>query len=404
MAEAAAPRGAVHFGVFELNFVTGELRKAGIKIKLQDQPFLVLAMLLERPGELVTREELRSRLWPSGSFGDFDHGLNVAVKKLRRALSDSAENPRFIETLTRRGYRFVGQVEHVVTAGSRETVASPGNVTEEIEATGDAPSSRAETGSRSYPGTRRLIEYGVVAILLAAAGLHFGAGARERSTRVVTRFTISLPPSDQFSMGRGGLAISPDGSFLVYSATASKTGTRQLYLRPMDRNEATLIPGTEGAIGPFFSPDGEWVAFTAGGQLKKIPFRGGTPIALCARENMGAGSWSLDGTIFFAENLAPMVRTLVSSCASHRGGQPRDVTPARDHLQGSSPVAAGTACWGRNFICDWRYAGRAFRRCHDCRSTEDRRAKDLDSGRYFTLRFQRLLDLRTKRKAARGPI
>ena len=111
MAEAATPRRAVHFGVFELNFVTGELRKAGIKIKLQDQPFLVLAMLLERPGELVTREELRSRLWPSGSFGDFDHGLNVAVKKLRRALSDSAENPRFIETLTRRGYRFVGQVE-----------------------------------------------------------------------------------------------------------------------------------------------------------------------------------------------------------------------------------------------------------------------------------------------------
>ena len=69
MAEAATPRRAVHFGVFELNFVTGELRKAGIKIKLQDQPFLVLAMLLERPGELVTREELRSRLWPSGSFG-----------------------------------------------------------------------------------------------------------------------------------------------------------------------------------------------------------------------------------------------------------------------------------------------------------------------------------------------
>ena len=183
MAEAATPRRAVHFGVFELNFVTGELRKAGIKIKLQDQPFLVLAMLLERPGELVTREELRSRLWPSGSFGDFDHGLNVAVKKLRRALSDSAENPRFIETLTRRGYRFVGQVENVVTAGSREIVASPGNVTEEFEATGDAPSSRAETVSRSYPGTRRLIEYGVVAILLAAAGFAlWRLAARERST------------------------------------------------------------------------------------------------------------------------------------------------------------------------------------------------------------------------------
>src|SRR5438270_6827464 len=113
MAQAATPRRLVQFGVFELDFGTGELRKAGLKIKLQDQPFQVLAMLLERPGELVTREELLTRLWPSDTFVDFDHGLNVAVKKLRQALSDSAENPRFIETLARRGYRFVAQVEDI---------------------------------------------------------------------------------------------------------------------------------------------------------------------------------------------------------------------------------------------------------------------------------------------------
>ena len=119
MAQAPTPRRVVHFGVFELDFGTGELRKAGLKIKLQDQPFQVLAMLLEHPGELVSREQLHARLWPSDTFVDFDHGLNVAVKKLRRALSDSAENPRFIETLARRGYRFVGQVEDVATFDGR---------------------------------------------------------------------------------------------------------------------------------------------------------------------------------------------------------------------------------------------------------------------------------------------
>ena len=292
---------------------------------------------------------------------------------------------------------------------AREIVASPGNVTEEFEATGDAPSSGAESVSRSYPGTRRLIEYGVVAILIAAAGFALWRWWRASpAPRVVTRFTISLPPSDQFSMGRGGLAISPDGSFLVYSATASKTGTRQLYLRPMDRNEATLIPGTEGAIGPFFSPDGEWVAFTAGGQLKKIPFRGGTPIALCARENMGAGSWSLDGTIFFAENLGPDgkdSRKLMR--VSSGGGQPRDVTPGETTPAGFPPrwpqvLPAGDAIL---YVIGGTPAELSDDAMIVAQSLKTGERKTLIQGgtspRYVS---SRLPDLRTKRKAARGPI
>jgi Tol biopolymer transport system component/DNA-binding winged helix-turn-helix (wHTH) protein len=99
----------VRFGLFELNLRAGELRKSGIRIKLQEQPFQILAMLLERPGEIVTREELQKRLWPQDTFVDFDLSLNSAVKKLRQALGDDSENPRFIETLYRRGYRFIGQ-------------------------------------------------------------------------------------------------------------------------------------------------------------------------------------------------------------------------------------------------------------------------------------------------------
>jgi len=100
----------VHFGPFEADFRAGELRKHGVKLKLVGQPFEVLAMLLECPGQLVTREELRGRLWPTDTFVDFDHGLNAAVNKLRDALSDSAEKPNYVETLPRRGYRFISAV------------------------------------------------------------------------------------------------------------------------------------------------------------------------------------------------------------------------------------------------------------------------------------------------------
>jgi len=102
---------AVRFGAFEADLSSGELRKHGLRVKLQDQPFQILAMLLERPGGVLTREELRQKLWPTDTFVDFDHGLNNAINRLRDALSDSAEAPRFIETLPRRGYRFISQVE-----------------------------------------------------------------------------------------------------------------------------------------------------------------------------------------------------------------------------------------------------------------------------------------------------
>ncbi|MGA8621648.1 MAG: winged helix-turn-helix domain-containing protein [Candidatus Sulfotelmatobacter sp.] len=99
------------FGVFELDFGAGELRKNGAKLRLQEQPFQVLALLLERAGDVVTRDELRQKLWPADTFVDFDHSLNTAVNKLRETLGDSASNPRYIETLARRGYRFIAPIQ-----------------------------------------------------------------------------------------------------------------------------------------------------------------------------------------------------------------------------------------------------------------------------------------------------
>jgi len=100
--------GAIRFGVFEVDLPAGELRKQGVKIKLQDQPFQLLRILLERRGEVVTREELRQRIWPADTFVDFEGGVNNAVKRLREALGDKADNPRYIETVPRKGYRFIG--------------------------------------------------------------------------------------------------------------------------------------------------------------------------------------------------------------------------------------------------------------------------------------------------------
>jgi cholera toxin transcriptional activator len=110
------PKGVFRFGVFEADTRSGELRKSGVRLRLQDQPFQVLLILLERSGEVVGREELRQKLWPSDTFVDFDHSLNTIINKLREVLGDSASNPRFIETLAKRGYRFLLPVEIVPSA------------------------------------------------------------------------------------------------------------------------------------------------------------------------------------------------------------------------------------------------------------------------------------------------
>jgi TolB-like protein/DNA-binding winged helix-turn-helix (wHTH) protein/lipoprotein NlpI len=126
--DATAAHPLIRFGVFELDLRASELRKKGVKVKLQDQPCQILAMLLEHPGEIVSREELRNRLWQRDTFVDFDHSLNTAIMRLREVLGDSSENPIFIETLSRRGYRFIAPVEEVAPAnGSSERLPGSQN-------------------------------------------------------------------------------------------------------------------------------------------------------------------------------------------------------------------------------------------------------------------------------------
>src|ERR1700684_686813 len=116
----------VRFGTFEVFLQSCEVRRAGVRIRVQQQPLKLLQVLLERPGEVVSREELRSRVWPNESFGDFDQAVNIAIAKLRSALGDSAENPRYIETLPKRGYRFIAEVSFVDADGRIRRPESPG--------------------------------------------------------------------------------------------------------------------------------------------------------------------------------------------------------------------------------------------------------------------------------------
>src|SRR5208282_5812396 len=127
MEHANQHRRIVRFGVFEADLLSRELRRNGVKVHLQDQPFLFLEALVERPGVVVTREELRQRLWPDDTFVDFDNSLNTAMNKIREALGDSAEHPVFVQTLPRRGYRFIAPIHPDENGQEAKDQTQPGS-------------------------------------------------------------------------------------------------------------------------------------------------------------------------------------------------------------------------------------------------------------------------------------
>ena len=153
------------FGLFELDLSAGELRKSGVKLRLQGQPFQVLALLLERAGEVVTREELQQKLWPSDTFVDFDHSLNTAINKVREALGDSAANPRYVETLARRGYRFIAPVQSPLTTDASDAPSSDKAVaSSEASLSSDAPPVPLHP-ELEVPIPRRAITRGLFALI-----------------------------------------------------------------------------------------------------------------------------------------------------------------------------------------------------------------------------------------------
>jgi Tol biopolymer transport system component/DNA-binding winged helix-turn-helix (wHTH) protein len=201
---------SVRFGSFDVDLRAGELRKSGVKIKLQGQPLEVLALLLEQPGQVVTREELQQKLWAGDTFVDFEHGLNKAISRVREALSDQADNPRFIETLPRRGYRFIAPVVGKETLGS-----------DKVQPSTPPPDDAVATAMRPEPRIRsQVLRYAILlagTVLLAAAALK--TVMRSPGAPRVLRFT-QLTNDGQEKSG----ALATDGSRIFFNETL--TGQR----------------------------------------------------------------------------------------------------------------------------------------------------------------------------------
>jgi len=281
--------GIFRFGSYEVDAVSGELRKSGLRLRVQEQPFQVLLLLLERPGEVVTREELRQRLWPADTFVDFDHSLNTVINKLREALSDSAANPRFIETLARRGYRFLAPVEFAgkqalsgIPSAPMARVAAPAEVFGESSPE-TSPSFSVLTRPEDVPAVRRQ-PIRVLFLLIQIMYLSFYIVALARLTRVeeLLEQTLGYPAWAVTLLVISAVAALPIRLFLTSAVVfnLSTSGKRFHQLFPV-----ILALDELWALSPFLlAPQiGIGVALAATAALIYVPFAQRTLILMGER-------------------------------------------------------------------------------------------------------------------------
>jgi serine/threonine-protein kinase len=261
--------GRIRFGPFEADAAAGELRSNGRLVSIQEQPFQVLL-------EVISREELRQRLWPDETFGDFDQGLNTAISKLREALGDSAASPKFVETVPKRGYRFIHAVE-------------------------------LDTPVAQPPSIRPRVPWfwvgGAALLLLIFLVVSVRSRTAEPSPQLpLRRFSIDpTVPLGTRAFFDPVAAVSPNGRYI---ASITDENPARICVHDLEQGVGTIFPGTEGARRPFWSPDSEYFGFFAGGALKKIRLRDGSTGLLCRdlSPNSYGAAWSPDGqSIVFAE-------------------------------------------------------------------------------------------------------
>lgn len=297
-----SPARILRFGDFELDRRAGELRKHGVKIRLQEQSLQILLMLLDRPGEVVLRDEIRAKLWPSDTVVEFDHSINAAIKRLRNALGESADAPRLVETLAKRGYRFIG-----------DTVKDPKNQ--------EPPAQR-----QWLPWTIAVLTIGVAVAIAGSAWL----GPKPVQLGTV-RFPLPLPEGTTHAMfGAAPEAVpSPDGRRVAFVAVDRSTGKSNLWVRPLALPTAQKLDKTEGANFPFWSPDAQFIAYFSENKLKRVAVSGGPPQTICEvptpaplafGSNGTGGAWNRDGVIVFGSTGTALMRVPAI------GGMPVPVT------------------------------------------------------------------------------
>ena len=307
------PRLTVVFGPFDADLQTQELRKNRVRLRLPGQSFQILKMLLDRPGELVSREELHKALWPSDTFVDFEHGVNAAVNRLREALGDSADCPSIIETLPRRGYRFIGTV--IPSAGVTKIVPeifpnvpresegsaseSPGTDPAKIAKAGTAPSLKKR---RIPAGAKWTTAVAILLVASAVAYLLFQRSASRDSS------SLEILPLTGTRGAESDPAFSPDGNQVAFSLLDDRGGGRSgIYTTFIGGEKALQLTNDPDDCCPIWSPDGRSIGFARFGPQNSVfyalPALGGTPRKLYSIENnykehIGKPpkfSWSPDG-------------------------------------------------------------------------------------------------------------
>lgn len=271
----------VRFDLFEVDLRTGELRKEGRRVKLQEQPFRVLSLFLNRPKELVTREELRQELWPADTFVDFDHGLNSAIARLREALCDSAEKPRYIETVAKRGYRFIGPLTEPALRS-----AAPLEVL--------VPEDHSRGSTQALP--KMLISIGLCVALLCL----IGAWTVFRGNPDSQLSRIEVVPVGALRGFQATPAFSPDGTLVAFRQSDNDRNTG-LYAAVVGADKAVQLTHSRGDCCPTWSPDGSQIAFRRYSDnaysVFIIPALGGTERRVYRGSASMAGglTWSPDG-------------------------------------------------------------------------------------------------------------
>ena len=315
MKTSPMPGRTFQFGVFEVNESSGELRKHGVKIRVQEQPFQILVLLLERPNEIVGREEIRARLWPENTFVDFDNAISNAVRRLREALSDSADNPRFIETLSRRGYRFIGQV---AVQSQTPPVPKP-----------PAPK----------PTRIKVVPIAAGSLILGLASWWLWTGRKPDATQL-TPLPLTAAPGWEWTP-----SFSPDGSQIAYAWDKTETGkTSHIYIKLIGSGRSVqLTTGPEPDFVPSWSPDGRSVAFgrtlSQGNAIYLIQPVGGTERKLANGYFRGLMSWSPDGRfIATGDRKSPNELTSLHCLVVENGEEIRLTTPPNAHTSDADPA------------------------------------------------------------------
>ena len=302
---AAADRLAVRsFGPFTFDPGRRLLRKGEREIAVPPRVLSVLDVLLQHAGEVVAKQALIDTVWKDAFVTDTS--LAEAISALRQTLGDDPQGPTYIQTLHRRGYRFVAPVS---------TAGGPGPRLAAATAAGDAA---AAVVSPSI--ARELVPWSV-AVLCAALAIAavWQYTARTPDAAVpTTRFAITAAPGTRFDDRAPALAVSPDGSVMAWAGCDD--ADCRLYVRPIDSVEPAAIASTRGARAPFFSPDGQWIAYFADGRLMKVPSRGGEPTAIADAPTPLGGAWIGESIVFAGSPIGGLMRVAAD------GGEPRPMT------------------------------------------------------------------------------